>query len=41
MNKKLKSKNLSFESSTTPHHLVIWPHSKSDGWLKKYVKNLR
>lgn len=41
MNKKINTKNVSFSSNNHPHHLVIWPHSKSSGWLKKYEKNIK
>lgn len=40
MNKKINTKKVIFNSSSYPHHFVIWPHSKSNGWLKKYNKNI-
>lgn len=40
MNKNINTKKVTFNSSAYPSHLVIWPHSQSDGWLKKYVKNI-
>jgi hypothetical protein len=41
MNKKKSIKHVSFSSNSSPHHVVIWPHSSSQGWLKKYTKNIR
>jgi hypothetical protein len=40
MNKSINTKKVVFNSSRYPSHFVIWPHSKSDGWLKKYIKNI-
>lgn len=40
INKKITSKKVLFNSNTSPHHFVIWPNSKSSGWLKKYTKNI-
>ena len=36
--KKENKIKLNFESDEKPHHFVIWPHSPSKGWLKKYTK---
>lgn len=40
MNKKINFKEIYFGSCNHPHHFVIWPYSKSSGWLKKYTKNI-
>lgn len=41
LNKKTNTKKISFNSSNIPHHFVIWPHSKKNGWLKKYTKDIK
>lgn len=40
LNKEINKTKVSFQASDNPHHFVIWPHSKSNGWLTKYTKNI-
>jgi hypothetical protein len=41
MDKKINMFNAVFDSNSNPHHFVIWAHSKKDGWLEKYTKEIK
>jgi hypothetical protein len=41
LDKKINRFNAVFDSNSNPHHFVIWAHSKKDGWLEKYTKEIK